>query len=378
VLKTDPSLARLGPEGFSIRSENGATVIAGNTDVGVLYGAFRFLSLIQTGRAIDRLRIEDRPKLHRRILDHWDNLDGLVERGYAGRSIWHWADLPEAIDPRYTDYARACASVGINGSVLNNVNAKAASLTAPYIAKAKAVADVLRPYGIRVYLSARFSAPIDLGRLKTADPLDPEVRAWWKAKADEIYAAIPDFGGLVVKANSEGQPGPGEYHRTHADGANCLAGAVGPHGGIVMWRAFVYGAHPETDRVRQAYLEFKPLDGTFRPNVVLQIKNGPLDFQPREPFHPLFGAMPHTRLALELQIAAPEDPVDDPSKRWPAQRERVRAGTLEVVAVDEDTDENTLVFDPSRVTDGIEPSSDPVLQFRPRAYSESVSRRLPS
>jgi alpha-glucuronidase len=263
---------------------------------------FRFLSLIQTGRSIDRLNIEDSPKLQRRVLDHWDNLDGSVERGYAGRSIWDWPQLPETVDSRYVDYARACASVGINGATLNNVNAQAVSLTAPYIEKAKAIADVLRPYGIRVYLSARFSAPIEIGKLKTADPLDPAVRAWWKAKADEIYRAIPDFGGFVVKANSEGQPGPGDYHRSHAEGANALADAVAPHGGIVMWRAFVYASTPNTDRIKQAYEEFKPLDGKFASNVLVQVKSGPLDFQPLEPFHPLFGRMPKTNLMLEVQI----------------------------------------------------------------------------
>lgn len=305
VLRTGET-NRLGPEGFAIRSErldgHPVTVISAATDVGVLYGAFRFLSLIQTGRSIDHLNLEDAPKLKLRILDHWDNLNGSVERGYAGRSIWKWPELPEKVDPRYTDYARACASVGINGSVLNNVNAQAAALTAPYIAKAKAIADVLRPYGVKVYLSARFSAPIEIGHLKTADPLDRSVRDWWKAKADEIYAAIPDFGGFVVKANSEGQPGPGDYHRTHTDGANALAEAVAPHGGIVMWRAFVYAYSPKADRIREAYDEFKPLDGRFDSNVLVQVKNGPLDFQPREPFSPLFGAMPATNMMLEVQI----------------------------------------------------------------------------
>lgn len=205
-------------------------------------------------------------------------------------------------DSRYVDYARANASLGINGTVLNNVNAKADSLTAPYIAKAAAVADVLRPYGIKVYLSARFSAPIEIGGLKTADPLDPAVRAFWKAKADEIYGAIPDFGGFLVKANSEGQPGPQDYGRSHADGANMLAEAVAPHGGVVMWRAFVYSHEQPEDRIKQAYSEFVPLDGQFRDNVIVQVKNGPLDFQPREPFHPLFGATPQTPLMMEFQI----------------------------------------------------------------------------
>ena len=236
------------------------------------------------------------------MLNHWDNLDGSVERGYAGQSIWDWWNLPDLKDPRYTDYARANASIGINGTVLNNVNAKADSLTAPYIAKAAALADIFRPWGIKVYLSARFSAPIEIGGLKTADPLDPQVAAWWKAKADEIYRAIPDFGGFLVKANSEGQPGPRDYHRSHADGANMLAAAVAPHKGIVMWRAFVYADTDPDDRAKQAYTEFKPLDGTFADNVLVQVKNGAIDFQPREPFHPLFGAMPKTPLVMEFQI----------------------------------------------------------------------------
>ena len=232
----------------------------------------------------------------------WDNLDESVERGYAGQSLWDWWTLPDFRDPRYTDYARANASIGINGTVLNNVNAKADSLTAPYIAKAAALADVFRPWGIKVYLSVRFSAPIELGGLKTADPRDPAVAAWWKAKADEIYRTIPDFGGFLVKANSEGQPGPRDYGASHADGANMLAAAVKPHGGIVMWRAFVYAETDPEDRAKQAYTEFKPLDGKFADNVLVQVKNGAIDFQPREPFHPLFGAMPRTPLMIEFQI----------------------------------------------------------------------------
>jgi alpha-glucuronidase len=225
-----------------------------------------------------------------------------VERGYAGRSLWDWDRLPGTVAPRYRDYARANASIGINGSVLTNVNASARVLTPEYIAKAAAIANVFRPYGIRVYLTARFSAPIELGGLKTADPLDSSVRDWWRRKADELYAAIPDFGGFLVKANSEGQPGPQDYQRTHADGANMLADAVASHGGIVMWRAFVYSNTVPVDRVMQAYDEFVPLDGRFRTNVLVQVKNGPLDFQPREPFHPLFGAMPKTPLMMEFQI----------------------------------------------------------------------------
>jgi alpha-glucuronidase len=278
------------------------TVIAANNDIGVLYGVFHYLRLVQTGQGVDTLNILSTPKVNHRLLNHWDNLDGHVERGYAGASLWDWWKLPDYKDPRYVDYARANASIGINGTVLNNVNAKADSLTAPYIAKAGALADVFRPYGIKVYLSARFSAPIEIGGLKTADPLDPAVRAFWKAKADEIYKVIPDFGGFLVKANSEGQPGPQDYGRTHVDGANMLADAVGPHGGIVMWRAFVYSHEQPDDRAKQGYSEFKPFDGQFRDNVIVQVKNGAIDFQPREPFHPLFGAMPKTNLGMEFQI----------------------------------------------------------------------------
>ena len=299
-------LSGLSEEGYLIRSVTidgrKVTVIAANSDRGVLYGAFRLLRQIQTGQGLDRLDISDAPKIKVRVLNHWDNLDGSVERGYAGASIWDWWRLPDLKDQRYTDYARANASIGINGTVVNNVNAKSVSLTAPYIAKAAALADIMRPYGIRIYLSARFSSPMELGGLKTADPLDPAVRAWWQAKADEIYKAIPDFGGFLVKANSEGQPGPGDYHRSHAEGANMLAEALAPHGGIVMWRAFVYSEHDASDRAKQAYSEFQPLDGQFAGNVLVQIKNGPIDFQPREPFSPLFGAMPKTREMMEFQI----------------------------------------------------------------------------
>lgn len=293
-----------GEEGYLIRTLPDAktTVIAANSDIGVLYGVFHYLRLVQTGQGVDKLDILSAPKVRHRLLNHWDNLDGSVERGYAGASLWDWWKLPDYKDPRYVDYARANASIGINGAVLNNVNAKADSLTAPYIAKAAALADVFRPYGIKVYLSARFSAPMEIGGLKTADPLDPAVRAFWKAKADEIYLAIPDFGGFLVKANSEGQPGPQDYGRTHVDGANMLADAVGPHGGIVMWRAFVYSHEQPDDRAKQGYSEFKPFDGQFRDNVIVQVKNGAIDFQPREPFHPLFGAMPKTNLGMEFQI----------------------------------------------------------------------------
>ncbi|HEX4736526.1 MAG TPA: alpha-glucuronidase family glycosyl hydrolase [Allosphingosinicella sp.] len=299
-------LQPLGDEGYLIRSVRiggrRATVIAANTDRGLLYGAFAFLRLIQTRQQIDHIDIADAPKVKLRMLNHWDNLDRWVERGYAGLSLWDWQKLPGWKDPRYSDYARANASIGINGTVLNNVNASPEILTPRWLEKVKALADVFRPWGIRVYLSANFAAPIEIDGLKTADPLDPRVRAWWKVKTDEIYRAIPDFGGFLVKANSEGQPGPQDYKRSHADGANMFAEALAPHGGIVIWRAFVYSAENNEDRVKQAYDEFKPLDGRFAPNVILQVKNGPLDFQPREPFHPLFGAMPKTPLAMEVQI----------------------------------------------------------------------------
>ena len=296
----------LGSEGYLIRSMRvdgrAATVIAANDDAGVLYGAFHLLRLMQTGQPLARLDVREAPRVKVRVLNHWDNLDGHVERGYAGASIWDWWKLPEYQDPRYTDYARANASLGINGTVLNNVNANATILTPRFLRKVAAIAESLRPWGIRVYLSARFSAPMEIGGLATADPLDPAVRAWWRAKASEIYQVIPDFGGFLVKANSEGQPGPQDYGRTHADGANMLAEALAPHGGIVMWRAFVYSPDNPDDRAKQAYTEFKPLDGRFHDNVLVQVKNGPIDFQPREPFSPLFGAMPGTPLMMEFQI----------------------------------------------------------------------------
>jgi alpha-glucuronidase len=304
-LGLDAELGRAGGEGYVLRrirtGSRSGLVVAGNSERGVLYGAFALLRLIQTGEPLADLNCVSAPRIARRMLDHWDNLDGTVERGYAGSSLWDWSTLPDCLGPRYRDYARANASVGINGAVLTNVNGNTPLLTTAYLRRVAALADVFRPYGIRVYLPARFSAPIELGGLATADPLDPAVIGWWRAKCDEIYRLIPDFGGFLVKANSEGQPGPKTYRRTHADGANLLADALAPHGGIVMWRAFVYGQVAE-DRARQAYDEFKPLDGKFRPNVLVQIKNGPIDFQPREPFHPLFGAMPHTPLALEVEI----------------------------------------------------------------------------
>jgi len=276
--------------------------ISSSTGAGTLYGAFALLRHLQLGLPLDNLNITSAPKIQRRLLNHWDDLNRHVERGYAGFSLWEWFYLPEIRDPRYRDYARALASVGLNGAVITNVNANADILTAPYLAKVAALADEFRPYGVRIYLTARFSAPIEIGGLKTADPLDPAVAAWWKKKVAEIYQAIPDFGGFLVKANSEGQPGPQDYQRTHADGANLIADAVAPFGGIVMWRAFVYSPSNDDDRVKQAVTEFVPLDGKFRDNVIVQIKNGPLDFMPREPFSPLFGAMPKTRLAAELQI----------------------------------------------------------------------------
>jgi alpha-glucuronidase len=308
-----PLLAKLmlplpprGSQGYAIRrsTSNGhrILVIAAEDDVGVLYGVFHLLRLIQTRQPLDRLELQERPAIQLRMLDHWDNLDRSVERGYAGQSIWDWHKLPDYIDPRYVDYARANASLGINGTVLTNVNANAVSLRPDYLAKAAALADVLRPYGIRVFLTARFAAPLEIGGLHTADPADPAVQQWWRAKAAEIYRSIPDFGGFLVKANSEGQPGPQDYGRSHADGANMLAAALAPYGGVVMWRAFVYSSEQPDDRAKQAYSEFKPFDGRFRDNVMLQVKNGPIDFQPREPFHPLFGAMPRTPLVLEVQI----------------------------------------------------------------------------
>ncbi len=298
--------AALADEGYAVhmvaRGNVNTVVIAANRDIGVLYGAFALLCHLQTGRSLDNLNLLSAPKIKRRLLNHWDDLNGFIERGYAGFSLWDWFQLPDYVTPRCRDYARATASLGINGAVLNSVNANALVLTEAYLRKVAALADVFRPYGIRVYLSARFSAPVEIGGLKTADPLDPAVIQWWQAKADEIYRWVPDFGGFLVKANSEGQPGPQNYGRNHAEGANLLADALAPHGGIVLWRAFVYDQNNPDDRAKQAYSEFTPLDGKFRPNALVQIKNGPLDFQPREPFHPLFGAMPHTPLTLELQI----------------------------------------------------------------------------
>jgi alpha-glucuronidase len=299
-------LNNLGDEGFIIRTaiinKKKVIVIAAKKDIGVLYGVFHFLRLVQTHQSIQTLSITSIPKIKYRVLNHWDNLNRSIERGYSGLSIWDWHTLPGYIDKRYIDYARANASVGINGAVLTNVNANSLILTKEYLIKVKALADVFRPYGIKVFLTARFSSPIELGKLKTADPLDAQVQQWWKQKVDEIYSYIPDFGGFLVKANSEGQPGPQDYGRTHSDGANMLAYAISAHNGIVIWRAFVYSHETPNDRVKQAYDEFKPLDGSFRKNVMVQVKNGPLDFQPREQFSPLFGGMPKTPLMMEFQI----------------------------------------------------------------------------
>ncbi|MCB0636065.1 MAG: alpha-glucuronidase, partial [Lewinella sp.] len=298
--------ASIQAEGFLIRShtDRGHThwLLAAKDERGLLYGAFYLLRRLQLQEPLSRLTALENPKVKLRVLNHWDNLDRTVERGYAGFSIWNWHQLPEYIDPRYRDYARANASIGINGTVVTNVNANALVFRADYLERAAALADVFRPYGLQIYLTARFSAPIELGGLPTADPLDPAVQQWWKEKVAEIYALIPDFGGFLVKANSEGQPGPQDYHRNHAEGANMLADALAPHGGVVMWRAFVYSSEEPDDRAKQAYNEFVPLDGQFRDNVLIQVKNGPIDFQPREPIHPLFGAMPKTPLMMEFQI----------------------------------------------------------------------------
>ncbi len=296
-VKSDPLIKG---DGFKLSSSE----IQANTDLGILYGAYEFLRRQQTGEAITEEIFN--PSYERRLLDHWDNLDGTIERGYAGHSIF-WRKgkdslvVTEKDKILWKEYARANASIGINGAVLNNVNASPKMLTRDILTKVKEIADVLRPYGIRTYLSINFGSPIVIGGLKTSDPLNPEVIKWWKSKVKEIYNLIPDFGGFLVKANSEGQPGPQDYGRTHADGANMLADALKPYDGIVMWRAFVYKASSD-DRAKQAYDEFMPLDGKFRDNVIIQVKNGPVDFQPREPFSPLFGAMKKTSVMPELQI----------------------------------------------------------------------------
>lgn len=300
-LCADETHRRLGKEGYTIRTSEGKTVLEAATEQGLLYATYHLLRLQAEGADCTRLDIREKPTFDIRVLNHWDNLDGTVERGYAGRSLWKWEELTDSVPARYREYARANASVGINGTVLNNVNASPEILSAGYLQKVRKLADVFRPYGIKVYLSVNFASPMKLGGLSTADPLDEEVARWWEEKVQEIYGLIPDFGGFLVKANSEGQPGPCDYGRTHAEGANMLAEALKPYGGIVMWRAFVYSPS-DADRAKQAYLEFQPLDGRFRDNVMVQVKNGPIDFQPREPYSPLFGAMPHTPLMVEFQI----------------------------------------------------------------------------
>ena len=293
VLKRQKGIAK---DGYTIKSQSGKTVISAASDAGLLYGAYHLLRLQQTGQSCENLDIREEPFYDLRILNHWDNPNGTCERGFAGKSIFLNPN-PE----RMKMYARANASVGINGAVLNNVNAKPEALSTESLQKTKSIADQLRPYGIRVYLSINFASPIKVGGLKTADPLDAEVIKWWKDKVDEIYKLIPDFGGFLVKANSEGEPGPMDFGRTHADGANMLAGALKPHKGIVMWRAFVYNPQ-SSDRANQAYEEFMPLDGQFADNVIIQVKNGPIDFQPREPYSPLFTAMQKTPMMVEFQI----------------------------------------------------------------------------
>ncbi len=296
----------VGEEGFRIvtltTGNPRQTVITAETGSGVIRGMFHFLRLLQTNQDIGQLDIVSNPKIRRRILAHWDNIDISSERGYAGGSIWKWAELPEKIDSRYRDYARACASLGINGTIPNNPNARPESLSAEYLEKTAVLADIFRPYGIRMYLSANFAAPILLGGLATADPRNPEVARWWKDKVDEIYRFIPDFGGFQVKAFSESQPGPQDYGAGHLEGANMLAEALHPHGGVMLWRAFVYSTEIDSDRAKCAYKEFVPLDGKFQPGVFIQVKNGPVDFQPREPFSPLFGGMPKTPVAMEFQV----------------------------------------------------------------------------
>jgi alpha-glucuronidase len=297
---------KVGKEGYLLKtvtfSGEKRIFIGANTEIGLLYGTFQLLREMSTGSSLDKISVVSAPGIQLRMLNHWDNLNRSVERGYAGNSIWNWHTLPDYIEWRYIDYARANASIGINAVSLTNVNANATVLTTPYLQKVKALADVFRPYGIRVFLTARFSAPIEIGKLKTADPLDPQVQQWWNDKVAEIYKLVPNFGGLLVKANSEGQPGPQNYGRNHADGANMLAEAVKPFGGTIIWRAFVYSNETPEDRFKQPYAEFVPLDGKFADNVILQVKNGPIDFQPREPFHPLFGAMPKTPTMMEFQL----------------------------------------------------------------------------
>nr|WP_321412128.1 alpha-glucuronidase family glycosyl hydrolase [uncultured Carboxylicivirga sp.] len=304
-LNFESKLKLLGDDGYIIETIriNGhrAIVVAANHDLGLLYGTFGFLKLLQTNRSINDLNIVSKPKIQCRVVNHWDNANRSVERGYAGISLWDWGTLPNFKDPRYTDYARLNASIGINGTVINNVNAESCFITPYYLERIAALADLFRPYGIKVYLSINFNSPQQLGRLNTSDPMDQEVQMWWQEKVKEIYSYIPDFGGFLVKADSEGQPGPNTYGRTHAEGANMLAKALKPYDGIVMWRAFVYGNH-QKDRIREAYDEFVPLDGQFDENVIVQIKKGPLDFMPHEPFSPLFGALSKTNTMIEFQV----------------------------------------------------------------------------
>lgn len=300
-LMADGKYLALGRDAYTITSEDGVIRLRSLSETGLLYAAYHLLRLQACGNDCTAPDICEKPLNDIRILNHWDNPDGTIERGYAGRSLWKWDELPATLSPRYKEYARANASVGINGTVLNNVNASPDVLSSENLTKVKALADIFRPYGIKVYLSVNFATPMKLGGLTTADPLDAGVAEWWKQKVREVYSLIPDFGGFLVKANSEGQPGPCDYNRTHAQGANMLASALKPYGGIVMWRAFVYSP-TDDDRAKQAYLEFKPLDGQFLDNVIVQVKNGPIDFQPREPYSPLFGAMPHTQLMVEFQV----------------------------------------------------------------------------
>ncbi len=297
-LITGDSSHGIRANGYAIEQTGSGVKIYSSDDLGALYGVYALLRDSSLGK--DSLYVSN-PAYGLRILNHWDDLDGTVERGYAGKSLWKWEQLPDSVSPRYEEYARANAAIGINGTVLNNVNASPKILSAEYLPKVAKLADIFRPYGIRVYLSVNFASPMVLDSLPTADPLDPAVQDWWKRKADEIYALIPDFGGFLVKANSEGQPGPMDFGRSHAEGANMLARAVAPHDGIVMWRAFVYSPI-DADRAKQAYMEFEPLDGKFDSNVIIQIKNGPIDFQPREPYSPLFGAMPKSDEMVEFQV----------------------------------------------------------------------------
>ena len=306
-IQKNKELRALGNDGYIIRASKDGNhlTITSSGEQGILYGTYHLLRLQATGQlsesTLKSLNVSEKPDYRIRVLNHWDNLDGTIERGYAGHSLWKWDELPSVVSPRYEAYARANASIGINATVINNVNASPKILSDDYLQKVKVLADIFRPYGLKIYLSINFSSPAALGGLSTSDPLDKEVIAWWKKKAKDIYSLIPDFGGFLVKANSEGQPGPCDYGRTHAEGANMLADVLKPYCGIVMWRAFVYSP-TDSDRAKQAYLEFEPLDGKFRDNVIVQIKNGPIDFQPREPFSPLFGAMKKTPVMPEFQI----------------------------------------------------------------------------